>query len=258
MRSASSPRSIRHPAGSSTIPRTSGTRSCETMRAALADAATGASDIAAIGITNQRETAVVWDRETGAPIHNAIVWQDRRTADICAALKADGSEALITAADRPARRSVLLRHEDRVDARQCRRRPGPCRSAASSPSARSIPGFSGSSPAGVGTSPTRPTRHAPCCATSTRASGTRICCACSGVPRAMLPEVKDCIDDFGTTDPGLFGVAIPIRGVAGDQQAATVGQACFTPGHDEVHLWHRLLCRCSTPGTSACPRRTVC
>ena len=68
----------------------------ETMRSALADAGLAASDIAAIGITNQRETVVVWDRETGRAIHNAIVWQDRRTADLCAALKADGSEVLIT------------------------------------------------------------------------------------------------------------------------------------------------------------------
>ena len=68
----------------------------ETMRSALADAGLSASDIAAIGITNQRETVVLWDRQTGQAIHNAIVWQDRRTADLCAALKADGSETLIT------------------------------------------------------------------------------------------------------------------------------------------------------------------
>ena len=79
--------------------------------------ALSAADIAAIGITNQRETVVVWDRVTGQAIHRAIVWQDRRTAEICARLKADGHEPLITREDRADHRSVFLRHQDRLDAR---------------------------------------------------------------------------------------------------------------------------------------------
>ena len=76
------------------------------------------SDIAAIGITNQRETTIVWDRETGEPVHNAIVWQDRRTADFCERLKADGAGATVQAEDRPAHRRVLLRQQDPLDSRQ--------------------------------------------------------------------------------------------------------------------------------------------
>ena len=75
-----------------------------------------------------------------------------------------------------------------------------------------------------------PTPRARCSTTSTTAPGTTICCALFHVPRALLPEVRDCAADFGTTEPRSSARAIPIRGVAGDQQAATIGQACFAPG----------------------------
>ena len=107
----------RNPAGSSTIPKTSGATVLATAREALAKAGLAPRDIAAIGITNQRETTLVWDRATGKPIHNAIVWQDRRTAAICRALEAAGHEALVAAQDRAAARSLFLRHQDRVAAR---------------------------------------------------------------------------------------------------------------------------------------------
>jgi glycerol kinase len=201
----------------------------ETTRAALADAALSASDIAAIGITNQRETAVIWDRKTGRAIHNAIVWQDRRTADLCARLKADGSEALITErtgllADSYFSATKVAWILDHVEGARARAENGEL---------------------AFGTVDTwllwRLTGGRKHVTDATNAARTMLCNIDTGqwdddllrllrVPRAVLPEIKDCIDDFGATDPDLFGVAIPIRGVAGDQQAATVGQACFKPG----------------------------
>ncbi|MET0741929.1 MAG: glycerol kinase GlpK, partial [Microvirga sp.] len=201
----------------------------ETMRMALADASLAASDIAAIGITNQRETAIVWDRATGKAIHNAIVWQDRRTADICAALKADGSEAMITErtgliADSYFSATKVAWILDHVEGARARAEAGAL--------------AFGTVDSWLLWHLTGGRRHV---TDATNASRTMLCNIDTGewdeellrllrVPRMMLPEILDCIDDFGTTDPALFGVAIPIRGVAGDQQAATVGQACFQPG----------------------------
>jgi glycerol kinase len=200
-----------------------------TMRAALADAKLSASDIAAIGITNQRETTLVWDRKTGKAIHNAIVWQDRRTADACEKLRRDGMENMVTA-----RTGLLLDPYfsatkiqwmlDRVEGARERAERGEL---------------------AFGTVDTfllwRLTGGKVHATDLTNASRTLLCdiekgewdddlLKLFGVPRAMLPEIKQCRDDFGSTDPGLFGAAIPIRGVAGDQQAATMGQACFSPG----------------------------
>ncbi|EAU40076.1 glycerol kinase [Fulvimarina pelagi HTCC2506] len=201
----------------------------ETVRTALSDASLSASDIAGIGITNQRETVLTWDRATGKPIHNAIVWQDRRTADICRSLQNDGAEELIT------QKTGLL-----ID-----------------------PYFSGTKIAWMldHVNGAREKAEAGDLAFGTidtfllwRLTGGRIHAtdttnACRTqlfdisantwdddllkllrVPRAMLPEVKDCDGDFGVTDASLFGAAIPIRGIAGDQHAATLGQACFEPG----------------------------
>ena len=200
-----------------------------TMRAALADAKLSASDIAAIGITNQRETTLVWERKTGKAIHNAIVWQDRRTADACEKLRRDGMENMVTA-----RTGLLLDPYfsatkiqwmlDRVEGARERAERGEL---------------------AFGTVDTfllwRLTGGKVHATDLTNASRTLLCdiekgewdddlLKLFGVPRAMLPEIKQCRDDFGSTDPGLFGAAIPIRGVAGDQQAATMGQACFSPG----------------------------
>jgi glycerol kinase len=200
-----------------------------TCREAMSKAGVNASGIAAIGITNQRETTVVWDRATGQAVHRAIVWQDRRTAEICARLKSEGHETLISA------RTGLI-----VD-----------------------PYFSGTKVAWIldhvpgardraergelkfGTVDSyllwRLTGGRVHATDATNASRTLLFNIHTGawdddllkilrVPRSMLPEVRDSSTDFGETIPELFGGTISIRGIAGDQQAATIGQACFTPG----------------------------
>ena len=200
-----------------------------TCRDALEQAGLKAKDIAAIGITNQRETTVVWDRATGRAVHRAIVWQDRRTADICARLKAEGHEPTITAKTGliidpyfsgtkiawildsvPGARERAMRSElmfGTVDCYLLWRLTGG-------------------------------TVHA---TDATNASRTLLFNIHTGewdeellrilrVPRSMLPEVKDSSHQFGMSTPDLFGGPIPISGIAGDQQAATIGQACFEPG----------------------------
>jgi glycerol kinase len=200
-----------------------------TCRAAIAKAGLAARDIAAVGIANQRETTLVWDRATGQPIHNAIVWQDRRTAEICRKLKDAGGEALV------ARRSGLLLDPyfsaskiawllDNVAGARAKAERGAL---------------------AFGTVDSfllwRLTGGAVHATDATNASRTALydihanawseeLCALFGVPREILPEVRDCAAEFGATAPELFGAAIPIRGIAGDQQAALIGQACFTPG----------------------------
>ncbi len=201
----------------------------KTCRAAMGKAGLGASDIAAIGITNQRETTIIWDRETGRAIHNAIVWQDRRTAEHCSELKKAGHEAMITA-----KTGLLL-----------------------------DPYFSGTKIAWLldnvagaremaeagrlafGTVDSfllwRLTGGREHATDATNASRTLLYDIHKGrwceeildilrIPAALLPEVKNCADDFGQTDAAIFGGAIAISGIAGDQQAASIGQACFEPG----------------------------
>ena len=183
--------------------------------------------IAAIGITNQRETTVVWDKHTGKPIHNAIVWQDRRTAEICAQLKADGNEAMVSE-----KTGLLL---------------DPYFSGTKlSWILDSISGARAKAEAGdllFGTIDSfliwRLTDGKSHVTDATNAARTMLYNIRDGrwdeellkllnVPAAMMPKVHDSAAEFGTTD--LFGGTIPILGVAGDQQAATVGQACFEPG----------------------------
>ncbi len=201
----------------------------ETCREALRMADVRAADVAAIGLTNQRETTVVWDRRTGRPIHNAIVWQDRRTADMCRALKEAGHEQTI------ARKTGLLADPyfsgvkiawilDHVDG-------------AREKAARGELAF-GTIDSFLIWRLTGGRAHA---TDATNASRTMLydihrgawddeLLALLDVPRALLPDVRDCAAEYGASEPTLFGAAIPIRGVAGDQQAATVGQACFEPG----------------------------
>ncbi|MFM2423320.1 MAG: glycerol kinase, partial [Pseudomonadota bacterium] len=201
----------------------------ETVRGALAAARVEARAIAAIGITNQRETTVIWDRATGKPIHRAIVWQDRRTADICQRLKADGLEPLIQA------KTGLL-----LDPYFSGTKIGWILDHVSGARARAERGE-----LAFGTIETfliwRLTGGKVHATDATNASRTLLLDIHTGqwddallkalnVPRALLPDVRDCAADFGVTDPSLFGAAIPIRGAAGDQQAATIGQACFKPG----------------------------
>ena len=198
-------------------------------REAMAKVNAKAADIVSIGITNQRETTIVWDRETGKAIHRAIVWQDRRTADICAALKESGKEAFVTS-----RTGLLLDPYfsgtkiawilDPVDGARARAQAG--RLAFGTVDSFLLWRLTGSK------------AHA---TDATNASRTLLydihrqdwsdeLLDLFGVPRALLPDVKDCAARFGETDPALFGGAIAISGIAGDQQAATIGQACFKPG----------------------------
>ncbi|MDA0788379.1 MAG: glycerol kinase GlpK [Proteobacteria bacterium] len=203
------------------------TSTCTVVEQALAKGNLTASDISAIGITNQRETVIVWERDTGKPVARAIVWQDRRTSGYCQDLREAGYEPAVTA-----RTGLLL-----------------------------DPYFSGTKvkwlldqlPGGraraargdllFGTVDTfliwRLTGGESHVTDATNASRTLLFniheqCWDSelldrfGIPREMLPEVKDSSDDFGVTS--TFGGTIPIHGVAGDQQAATVGQCCFTRG----------------------------
>ncbi len=199
------------------------------VKEALKKAKLSAEDIAAIGITNQRETVVMWDRVTGEAVHNAIVWQDRRTAPLCAKLKKQGLEAKFS------RKTGLL-----LD-----------------------PYFSGTKIAWllenvkgvrkraekgellVGTIDsfliwklTGGKNHV---TDATNASRTLVyniekndwdkeLLDILRIPAQLLPQVYDCAADFGITDRELFDAEIPILGVAGDQQAATIGQACFEPG----------------------------
>ena len=200
-----------------------------TCRSALRKARLKPSAIAAIGITNQRETVVVWNRRTGKPIHRAIVWQDRRTADACEALRASGVEAEVTA-----RTGLLLDPYfsgtklawllDTVKGARAKAERGAL--AFGTIDAFLIWRLTGGRV------------HA---SDATNASRTLLFDIHKGrwddgmldlfrVPRAVLPEVRDSADDFGRSDPDILGAAIPILGVAGDQQAATVGQACFRPG----------------------------
>jgi glycerol kinase len=190
----------------------------------------GASQIAAIGITNQRETIVFWDKTTGKPLAPAIVWQDRRTADVCQALKEQGQESIVQA-----KTGLLL-----------------------------DPYFSGSKigwalsnwPAlkaagnrlAVGTIESylvyRLTGGAHI-SDATNASRTALMaigsagwddglCDLFDVPRAILPQIVDCAGPLGQTLPELFGSSIAISGMAGDQQAATIGQACLEPGQTKA------------------------
>lgn len=199
-----------------------------TVRAVLDKAAITAGQLAGIGITNQRETTLVWDRKTGKPVHNAIVWQDRRTSDLCARLKADGLEPMVTA-----RTGLLL--DPYFSATKIRwildERDLHGRAAAGDLAFGTVDAFLIWRLTGGRVHATDATNAA---RTMLFNIGTNEwdaeICAALGVPLAMLPEVRDCAADFGVTDAALFGAAVPIAGVAGDQQAATVGQACFQPG----------------------------
>jgi glycerol kinase len=192
-------------------------------------AAAGSGRIAGLGITNQRETTLIWDRESGECVHRAIVWQDRRTADYCAKLKDEGHEQRIT---------------DKTGLRL-------------------DPYFSGTKVAWIldNVSGVRELAEAGRLAFGTidcfllwRLTGGRVHATDASnasrtllfnihtqewdedlltlfnVPKALLPDVRDCADDYGVTDKSILGTEIPICGVAGDQQAALIGQAGFSPG----------------------------
>ena len=201
----------------------------DTCLGAIKKARIAASDIAVIGITNQRETTIVWDRETGKPVYNAIVWQDRRTAEMCSQLRAAGAEKTV------AEKTGLLLDPyfsgtkiswilDNVEG--CRRRAEKGELAFGTIDSFLLWRLTGGRV------------HA---TDATNASRTMLYNIKDGkwddellellnVPAAMLPDVRDSVAEFGTSDPGVLGAGIVIGGIAGDQHAATVGQACFEPG----------------------------
>ncbi|MGB5905256.1 MAG: glycerol kinase GlpK, partial [Xanthobacteraceae bacterium] len=205
------------------------TSTVATCRDAMRKADVKASDIAAIGITNQRETTVVWDRATGRAVHRAIVWQDRRTADVCAQLKAEGHEPEITS-----RTGLIIDPYfsgtkvawilDHVPGARARAERGEL--------------LFGTVDSYLLWRLTGGRVHA---TDATNASRTLLFNIHTGewddtllqilrVPRSMLPDVRDSSAHFGDSAAELFGGSIAIRGIAGDQQAATIGQACFAPG----------------------------
>ena len=205
-------------------------RDCRSLIAeVLAQDGRGAETLAAIGITNQRETTVLWDRATGEPLGRAIVWQDRRTADYCQTLKADGLEPLVRAKTGllldPYFSATKLRWllDHLPDARR--------RAEAGELAFGTIDCFllwhltGGASHATDATNASRTMLF-----NIHRQDWDEELLELFDVPRAILPQVLDCSADFGATPKALFGAPIPVRGMAGDQQAATIGQACFQPG----------------------------
>ena len=204
-----------------------------TVAEAMARAGIEASDVAGIGIANQRETTVLWDRRTGKAVANAIVWQDRRTASLCAKMREAGDEPEVT------RRTGLVLDPyfsatklgwllDNIEGVRAKAEAGEL--AFGTVDAFLIHRLTGGAV------------HA---TDATNACRTLLydvevgrfdagLCERFGVPETVLPEIRDSSGSFGETLPGLFGGAIPILGVAGDQQAATAGQACFRPGEAKV------------------------
>ena len=200
-----------------------------TCRKALRNANISTVDVAAIGITNQRETVIVWDKATGTPIHNAIVWQDRRTADNCRRLRDSGHEAMITErtgllVDPYFSGSKLKWVLDEVpDARD--------RAAKGELLFGTVDCFLIWKLTGGQVHATDATNAARTMLYDIRKGHwSKTICELFDIPMQMLPEVKDCAANFGSASAEHFGHAIPIYGVAGDQQAATIGQACFEPG----------------------------
>lgn len=200
-----------------------------TCRATLEKAGLSAQDITAIGITNQRETTLLWDRKTGEPLYNAIVWQDRRTADMCRTLKEDGFEAVITdktglLLDPYFSATKLAWLLDTIPDARARAKAGEL--AFGTVDSWLVWNLTGGE-AHV-TDATNAARTMLYDIHNGRWSKT--ICDRLDIPMELLPEVRDCAADFGETKAALFGHPIPILGIAGDQQAATIGQACFQPG----------------------------
>lgn len=200
-----------------------------TCRATIKKAKVAPSDIAAIGIANQRETVVVWDKITGEPIYNAIVWQDRRTAEYCQVLRDSGHETMINQKtglliDPYFSGTKLKWILDHISGARERAAKGEL--------------IFGTVDCFLIWKLTGGSVHA---TDATNAARTMLydihkgewsnqICDLLDIPMEMLPEVKDCAANFGKSRSEIFGSPIQIGGVAGDQQAATIGQACFKPG----------------------------
>ena len=201
----------------------------EVCRGAVAKAKLEPGALAGIGITNQRETTVVWDRATGKPVHNAIVWQDRRTAALCDELRKAGHEPMIS------QRTGLL-----LDPYFCGTKIAWI--------LKNVAGAQAAAEKGALAAGTiesfllwRLSGGKVHASDATNASRTLLLdirkgtwdpelARLLGVPLAMLPQVVDCAGEIGITTPDILGAPVPVLGMAGDQQAATVGQACTKPG----------------------------
>ncbi len=198
-------------------------------REALKKVEADKAQVACIGITNQRETTVVWDRESGKPIHKAIVWQDRRTADVCEELKSAGAEAEVT-------RATGLLLDPYFSATKIAWILDHVKGAREAAESGRL--AFGTTDCFLLWHLTGGRVHA---TDATNASRTLLynihdqrwddaLLERFRVPRALMPEVKDSADAYGECESELFGAAIPVTGIAGDQQAAAIGQACFAPG----------------------------
>jgi glycerol kinase len=203
--------------------------SVEVLREAVQKAARTMSEVAAIGVTNQRETVVIWDKASGAPIHKAIVWQDRRTADVCDRLRGEGREAEVTEIsglllDPYFSGTKIAWLLDHVDGARARAEAGEL--------------LAGTIDAWVIWKLTGGKVHATDATNASRTllfdirkqAWSPVMAQMLNVPLGLMPDVRDCTGDYGETEAGLLGRAIPIRGVAGDQQAALMGQGCIRPG----------------------------
>jgi glycerol kinase len=199
------------------------------VRQAMQQARLSARDIAGIGITNQRETTVLWERATGKPIHNAIVWQDRRTAGFCTALRDAGNEGEIAAKtglllDPYFSASKIAWLLDNVEGARAAANAGKL-------AFGTIDSF-------LLWRLTGGKVHATDASNAARTALFDIgtgqwddgLCKLFGVPQSLLPQVHDNAGEFGVTEPELFGAPIRILGMAGDQQAALIGHGCFKPG----------------------------
>ncbi|MBI4495170.1 MAG: glycerol kinase GlpK [Chloroflexi bacterium] len=198
-------------------------------QAALRSAGLGPRSVAAIGITNQRETAIVWDRRTGAPIHHAVVWQSRASAEICERLKAEGLEPLV-------REKTGLRLDAYFSGTKVRWLLDQVAGAQERAEAGEL--LFGTVDSWLVWKLTGGLVHVTDVSNASRTLLFNIhTCAWDDellqvlrLPRAMLPAVRPSSVVYGETDPTLLGAPVPIAGLAGDQQAALFGQACFAPG----------------------------
>ena len=200
-----------------------------TARGALADAGIEASDLTAVGIANQRETTILWDRDTGRPVANAIVWQSRLTADRCARLKDDGLEGLFRertglVLDAYFSGTKIAHLLETIDGVRARAERGEV--------------LFGTVDSFLTWRLTGGRRHVTDVSNASRTLLLNIhtldwddeLLKILDIPRAMLPEVVESSGVVGELDAEILGASVPLAGIAGDQQAATFGQACFTPG----------------------------
>ncbi len=200
-----------------------------TCRQALQTASIHASQLIGIGVTNQRETTVVWNRKTGQPVHAAIVWQDRRTADYCLSLKNKGLESKITAKtglllDPYFSGTKLTWILDKVDPDRTLSKQGEL--------------AFGTIDTYLLWQLTAGREHKTDATNASRTLLFNIQTQCwddellslFNIPKEILPSVENCCSEFGLTEKDFLGASVPIRGMAGDQQAALIGQACFEPG----------------------------